>query len=136
MMKRLTAIIIVLALFCLFAMWSAAPAGPARAASLSAPGEVDPSFDPAAITTQFGATFVNAVAVQPDGKILVGGFFDAVSGTDRQGLARLNADGSLDATFIPPLVAPGVKAIALQPDGKILVGGGFGININGLSPRA
>src|SRR5688572_16641255 len=70
MMKRLIAMLIVLALFCFFAMLSSAPAGSARAAATPvASGEVDPSFDPAAITTQFGATFVNAVAVQPDGKI-------------------------------------------------------------------
>ena len=84
MTKRLSAALIVPALVCLLAAWSAAPAGSARAAAtLFASGDVDPSFDPGAITTQFGPTFINAVAVQPDGKILVGGFFEAAGGTER-----------------------------------------------------
>jgi len=126
MLKRLTIALIISALFCLFAAWRAASAG--AAATLLASGDVDSNFDAGAITTQFAPTFVNAIAVQPDGKILVGGIFDAVNGTERQGLARLNADGSLDASFNPALTTPTVKALALQPDGKVLVGGGFSIN--------
>jgi uncharacterized delta-60 repeat protein len=95
----------------------------------AAPGDVDLSFDAGAITTQFAPTFVNAIAVQPDGKILVGGFFDSVNGVARQGLARLNADGSLDTGFVPPFALSAVKAIAVQPDGKILVGGSFDLGI-------
>ena len=68
------------------------------------------------------------MAVQPDGKILVGGNFTTFGGGDgttpRNRIARLNADGSLDATFDPG--ANGyVYAMAVQPDGKILVGGLF-----------
>ncbi len=93
-----------------------------------ASGDVDLAFD-AGITTEFGLTVINAITVQPDGKILVGGFFDHVAGVERQGLARLNADGSLDATFNPPFLSPSVTAIVVQPDGRILVGGGFGTNV-------
>lgn len=39
---------------------------------------------------------VNAIAVQPDGKIIVGGKFTSVNGVDRRNLARLNPDGSVD----------------------------------------
>jgi len=35
----------------------------------------------------------------PDGKVMVGGLFDTVDGVDRVGLARLNANGTLDAGF-------------------------------------
>ena len=78
-----------------------------------------------------GYTSVNAVVVQPDGKILIGGIFNKVNGVTRSNLARLNIDGSLDTTFDP--IAGGsaisgyvaVYALALQPDGRILVGGEF-----------
>ena len=76
-------------------------------------GTVDTSFDP-------GSGFdgvVMALAIQPDGKVLVGGQFSNFAGVARKGLARLNADGSLDTTFV---VGEGVHndgwvhAIALQ----------------------
>src|SRR4029077_160908 len=94
------------------------------------PGEVDPTFIAAA--TQAHAAQVNAVVVQPDGKTLVGGLFTSFGGRARRGIARINPDGSCDATFDPGLAltrAVGgaltggiVKSIALQPDGRILVG--------------
>lgn len=70
---------------------------------------------------------VTALAKQPDGKILVGGYFLLANNKDRFGLARFNTDGTLDESFNPPLgVFPtGVRAITVQSDGKILVGGLF-----------
>ena len=67
---------------------------------------------------------VIATAVQPDGKILIGGIFTTVLGVTRNNIARLNTDGTLDTAFNPN--ANGVVyAIAVQADGKILVGGYF-----------
>jgi uncharacterized delta-60 repeat protein len=71
---------------------------------------------------------VGTVIVQPDGKILVAGDFPSVNGTNTYGLARLNANGSLDTTFNP---AVGGYPIALQPDGKVLVGGYARLNADG-----
>ena len=70
---------------------------------------------------------VNAVAKQPDGKILVGGYFLSANGRERFGLARFNADGTLDESFnsLIGVFPTGVRAITVQPDGKILVGGFF-----------
>lgn len=73
---------------------------------------------------------VNSIVVQPDGKYLVGGDFDEVNGssTHRGGIVRLNADGSIDQSFVAYGIAPNsgfVKKVALQMDGKILVGGTF-----------
>ena len=93
----------------------------------AAPGDVDPGFNAGAFSSQFFQDRISAVAVQPDGKVLIGGFFNVVAGVSRNALARLNADGSLDLTFVPPpfsqsdLVAP--LKIIVQPDGKILVAG-------------
>jgi uncharacterized delta-60 repeat protein len=65
-------------------------------------GELDTSFGTGGIvTTRLGLTLsqANAVVIQPDGKIVVGGFSMEV-GRDRDFLvARYNADGSLDSTF-------------------------------------
>jgi len=78
---------------------------------------------------------VFALAVQPDNKVLVGGTFsnplNVFGGHDRDNLARLNADGSMDSTF-NIITGPDdeVRAIVLQPDGKILIGGDFCV-VNG-----
>jgi uncharacterized delta-60 repeat protein len=71
-----------------------------------------------------GSGFVAATAIQPDGKILIGGRFTTVLGVARNNIARLNTDGTLDAAFDPNANAD-VQAIAIQADGKILVGGNF-----------
>ena len=42
---------------------------------------------------------VMCLAVQSDGKILIGGFFHKVNGVEAPFFARLNADGSVDETF-------------------------------------
>jgi uncharacterized delta-60 repeat protein len=77
-------------------------------------------FDPNANGT------IYAVVVQPDGKVLIGGTFGTVSGVTRNGIARLNPDGTLDTAFNPNASGGGgVFAIAVQADGKILVGGQF-----------
>jgi uncharacterized delta-60 repeat protein len=65
---------------------------------------------------------VNSVAIQSDGKLLVGGNFSVVNGTNRPGIARLNPDGSLDNSFNPAAGTSGVTSIALQPDGRVLIG--------------
>jgi len=66
-------------------------------------------------------------AVQADGKILVGGEFNFVNGTQIRGLARLNADGSLDTGFNAGGSGPNaaVNYILVLPDGKIIIGGTF-----------
>ena len=62
-----------------------------------------------------------------DGKIMVGGSFRIVNGTELTGLARLNSDGSTDNTFNPGGSGPNslVYAIVELPDGKFLIGGTF-----------
>src|SRR5881409_404796 len=67
---------------------------------------------------------VESVVVQPDGKILIGGEFTTVHGAARGHIARLNADGSTDYTFMNGLSGADdwgtVYSIAVQGDGKIL----------------
>ena len=107
-------------------------------ARLNADGTLDTAFHPNTNAT------VRAIAVQSDGKILLGGSFSSltanvdvtpvVSGTTttiptgtvtpRNSIARVNADGSIDAAFDPNL-SGAVNTFALQSDGKIIVGGEF-----------
>jgi uncharacterized delta-60 repeat protein len=88
-----------------------------------ADGELDTTFDPGTGPN----SYVYAVAVQPDGKIVIGGAFTSVNGISRNGIARLNADGSLDEEFDPGYGASSayVSAVAVQSDGTVLIGGGF-----------
>jgi uncharacterized delta-60 repeat protein len=67
---------------------------------------------------------VRSLAVQADGKILLGGYFTSLGGATRNRIARLNPDGTLDSTFDPNANSV-VYSLAVQADGKILVGGYF-----------
>ena len=66
-----------------------------------------------------------SITAQADGKMLMVGSFAQVGSATRHGVARLNADGSVDTTFTDPGANSEVKTIAVQPDGKFLIGGGF-----------
>ncbi len=108
-------------------------------ARLFSDGSLDRTFHPTTIpVSQRIATAqwipaVQALAVQPDGRVLIGGIFTNVNGVARSGLARLNTDGTLHTNFLSQFSNfqpwnPGgdyVGAIAIQPDGRILVGGSF-----------
>jgi uncharacterized delta-60 repeat protein len=100
-----------------------------RLVKTNADGTLDNTFNPAPSTT--GAVY--AIKRQADGKIVIGGDFDYVNGVRRGGIARLNADGTLDNTFITGTGFSGnIFALAIQPDGKIIAGGDyFGYNNNG-----
>ena len=97
---------------------------------LNANGSVDQTFglgnginNPAAL----------ALALQRDGRIIVGGQFSQIDLTQRFNLARLNTNGSVDLSF-DPLNGPSgdVNAIVIQPDGAIIIGGTF-IGYNGFA---
>ena len=93
-----------------------------RIVRLNTDFSIDDTFD---YGTGFNAE-VNAVAIQSDGKILVGGNFTSYKGTSRNRLVRLNTDGSLDTTFsIGTGFSAVVWSVVIQPDNKILVGGNF-----------
>jgi len=99
-------------------------------ARLNYNGSVDLTFNPGSGINGTNGT-IYALAVQADGKIIIGGDFSSFSNTPRSHLARLNIDGSLDASFFPDTGTNGsVRAITVQPDGKILIGGLF-TSING-----
>ena len=102
-----------------------------RLARLNDDGSLDAAFTAALGTGLDGG--VDALALQVDGKILLGGRFQNLNGTARNRIARVNADGTLDGTFNPgtgpdqPVVSLGV-----QLDGKIIVTGNFSV-FNGVA---
>ena len=89
-------------------------------ARLNPDGTLDNAFDPNANDV------VLAIALQPDGKILVGGDFTGIGGQQRNGIARLEATTGLADSFNANANLFSTSyAIAVQPDGKILAGGDF-----------
>ena len=91
-------------------------------ARLNPDGSLDTTFNPGV-----GASdSVRAIAIQADGKILIGGLFTSVNGVALNHIARLNQNGSLDAAFQPGVGADDtVLSIALQSDSRIVLGGEF-----------
>lgn len=135
-------------------------------ARLNADGSFDPTFDgPDSAGTGVGTgdgrflfhpfspavgsfplSHLNAIALQPDGKVIIAGDCNdfSVAGTNgaRFCVARLNSVGSFDATFVGPSGVAGgrfafavnaattngesVRSIALQSDGRIVLAGSSG----------
>ncbi|PYL01775.1 MAG: hypothetical protein DME19_00525 [Verrucomicrobia bacterium] len=93
--------------------------------SLNSDGTLDTTFS-AGATGGYLPSYrgVYCVAVQPDSRILVGGYFDMLSGQSHTNLGRLNSDGSLDTSFTPEADNI-VYSLAVLTDGKIVVGGVF-----------
>lgn len=107
-------------------------------------GSPDLSFgDAGHVSTPTGQfARAKAVAVQPDGRILVAGFAGVDPGTSRASVAlfRYLPDGALDGSFGHHGVVTAsfkgdatANAIALQPDGRILLGGSA--DLGDITPR-
>ncbi len=93
-----------------------------RIVRLNSDGSIDTTF----VTGAGFSYVVDTIAVQSDGKILVGGAFGAYDGTSSNQIIRLNSDGSVDTSFVVGTGFNGyVYSIAIQSDGKILIGGEF-----------
>jgi len=94
---------------------------------------LDAGFAPSGVSGTL--RYVHDIEVQADGKILICGGFDGVNGSFRRAIARLEANGTLDAGFVPPTmtVAPEgyptgpatINGMDLQDDGKIVISGSF-----------
>lgn len=68
-------------------------------ARLNADGSLDTDFDPnRTCPVEMGSQPVYGLALQPNGKILVGGLFDTFGCQPRTNLARIYPDGTLDYT--------------------------------------
>ena len=104
-------------------------------ACLASNGELDSGFAPVLLGDPFAVVF--AIAVQLDGKVVVGGAFNSVNGVSCTNIARLNRDGTLDTGFRTVSMqggqlGSGVYALALDLDGRIVAGGDFA-SVNGVA---
>jgi uncharacterized delta-60 repeat protein len=108
-------------------------------ARLLSNGALDTSFDGDGLVVIPGGynEYVQSIAIQTDGKIVVAGASSA-SGTNDVKMARLNENGSLDASFdtdgmlvtsVSPNYDDYAYSVKLQADGKIVVGG-FSVEVN------
>jgi uncharacterized delta-60 repeat protein len=99
-----------------------------RLVRINQDGSMDESFNQTFLSST-GNTGVTALALQPDGKLLVGGNFDVfVAGNlESEGLLRLNPDGSIDTSFLSTasnlFCSNEIYSISVQPDGKIILAG-------------
>jgi uncharacterized delta-60 repeat protein len=112
-----------------FTTWNNIPAN--RVVRLNADGSLDRQF-----LNNIGSaanSIVHSVAIQSDGKILLGGNFISWNGISVGYLVRLNSNGTLDSTFSSGLNGP-VFDIKIQSDGKILAAGEFAIS-SGVAAR-
>lgn len=98
-------------------------------ARLNTNGSLDTSFN---VTTGIGKTSsnsftVNAIAIQSNGKIVIGGYFNSYNNTIKRNIARININGSVDTTFTSSFTTTDyeVKCVVIQTDGKIILGGSF-----------
>lgn len=116
---------------------------PPGLARLNADGSLDPGF--VAQQLLFANTGTNpytnpsSMAIQSDGKIIIGGTITSYGGTPILNIARLNTDGTHDTTFVAGTgiannqgISSSVDNIIILPDGKILISGVF-ILYNGVT---
>lgn len=92
-------------------------------ARLHPDGSLDASWNPSfASTLNPAQVAISCLSLQPDGKLIVGGQFNVVGGLGRHGLARLNTDGSVDASFHASHSFDAwsvATSTAVFPDGKL-----------------
>jgi uncharacterized delta-60 repeat protein/uncharacterized repeat protein (TIGR01451 family) len=102
--------------------------GRSRIARLNDNGTLDTSFNPG--TGANGS--ISTIGIQNDNKIVIGGWFNNYNSNARNYIARLNTDGTLDATFLVGAGAnSGISTISILSDDKIILGGGFFTSYNG-----
>jgi uncharacterized delta-60 repeat protein len=91
-----------------------------RFTRLNANGTVDPTF----LSTVSPNNTVTSVALQSDGKIVIGGFFTVIHSRIVYRIARLHPNGGLDTTFV---ASPNdlIYTAVIAEDGTVYAGGNF-----------
>ena len=96
-------------------------------------GTLDTTFN---VGTGVDFNIINIVPDGLTGAIFICGFFSLYNGISVRGCARIFEDGTLDTSFILPIIAGGVSHISRQANGKYIVSGTFtaydGIACNGI----
>ena len=94
---------------------------------LNSDGSADPSFQAGLAGSNSPNNYVYSIQVDGDGKIYLAGKFSLFGSMSVAGVVRLNPDGSLDTSWIPPMTGGIVKAVLIDPsgNGKLYIGGAF-----------
>ncbi|MES2813103.1 MAG: T9SS type A sorting domain-containing protein [Bacteroidota bacterium] len=74
------------------------------------------------VLDSFNNFYYEKISQQSDGKLIIKGSFSSVNGVSRNGICRLNSDGTIDSTFLNINRA---SDFHINPDGKIIIGGSF-----------
>jgi uncharacterized delta-60 repeat protein len=98
-------------------------------ARINTDGSLDSTFNPVGTGLN---NYLQSLAIDSTGRIIVGGRFTSYNGTSAPYLARLNTDGSLDSTFsqMGTGLSSYVTSLLITPSGQIIIGGAFA-NYNG-----
>lgn len=98
-------------------------------ARLQANGSRDATFEVGAgahfSNSRYTVGDVSTLTMQPDGKVLVGGFFERWNGAVAERMVRLNTNGSVDGSFAAPVFDSTPQIMLHQPSGAVVVGGFF-----------
>lgn len=100
-----------------------------RVVRLTGAGLLDPGFS----VNPDVQGWVNALYLQPNGQVLLGGYLTSVGGQPRNGLARLNGNGALDTTFTVDTDGT-VYAFSRMSGGAVVIGGNF-TSVDGVALR-
>jgi hypothetical protein len=89
-------------------------------------GALDPSFSPPQLLNGAAPGSVRALTVQTGDQVIIAGTFTTVGVASRGNIARLNVDGTLDASFAAGAGANGpIYALSTYGDGRLLIAGDF-----------
>jgi uncharacterized delta-60 repeat protein len=108
-------------------------------ARVNTDGSPDTTFNPPPLIYKPGNSLlssVEAIALQPDGRIIIAGNFEITGTNLKAPIVRLNADGSLDSSFnfqLPgsSLMTGVIKDVEIRADGKIFIAGNFNYTSSG-----
>lgn len=95
-------------------------------ARVNSDGSLDTSFNSGIGINVLHGEFIRSLALTPANEVVIGGDFTSYNGDQRNGIALVNANGTLDTSFNPGSGFNGtVWSVLVQTDGTILVGGEF-----------
>jgi len=99
---------------------------------LNTDGSRDNSFAVGASGSATSSFYISKLLALPNNQLLAGGSFGNYNGTACSNLVRLNADGTVDTGYVPPVLGGNrIIQLARYANGRVLVAGGSTILVNG-----
>ncbi len=94
-------------------------------------GSIDYTFNSGVGIAGSPSSSINKLELLPNNKFLIGGNFDTYNGFSRPRIARLNSNGTIDASFNANISSAegSIYNLSIMSDGKLVISGSF-TNIN------